>query len=177
MSAAMSEAEQRKAPILALFTGSDWSPPSQQFQTDVALHPDFVNEFVGAFVFLKLDFPTHTTLPEALRAQNTALRERYGITTYPALLMLAPTGALLVRIDLTKAQAGDSYRSRVIAAIREARTQLAEKRPGLRHPTAASEPAPDNRTSWIAAGLWGLAATIGLAAVAGIRWAKQSRLD
>lgn len=177
LSAAMSEAERRKIPILALFTGSDWSPPSRQFQSDVALHPDFLNEFVGAFVLLKLDFPTHATQPETLRAQNTALRERYGVSIYPTLLMLAPDGALLARVDLTTAQSGDSFRARVIAAIRETRTQLLAKPPAPSLPSAATEPGKTGRTSWIAAGVLGLVATIGIAAVAGIRWTRHSRPD
>lgn len=123
------EATKRRARILALFTGSDWSPASKQFHDEVEFHPDFVNAFTGDYVFLRLDFASRTPLPAELREQNAQLRTRYEVTVYPSLLVLSPAGTLLARIDLTKPQAGDSYRSRVIAAVREVRDSLAANPP------------------------------------------------
>ncbi len=127
---AQQEAERRHARILALFIGSDWSPPSRQFQDEVALHPDFVNEFTGDFVFLRLDFPTRTPQSPELKAQNARLREKYGVTTYPSLLVLSPAGTAVAQVDLARAQPGDSYRARTIAAIREVRDLLIAHPPG-----------------------------------------------
>jgi hypothetical protein len=129
---AQAEARRRHARILALFTGSDWSPPSKQFQDEVALHPDFVNAFTGDFVFLRLDFPTRVAQPAALKEQNASLRGKYGVTTYPSLLVLSPAGTLVGTVDLTKPQPGDTYRERTIAAIRVVRDLL-----------IASPPPPD----------------------------------
>lgn len=126
---AQREATRRNARILALFIGSDWSPPSRQFQDEVAFHPDFVNAFTGDFVFLRLDFPTRTAQPAEIRDQNNRLRTQYGVTTYPALLVLSPAGTLVATVDLTKPQAGDSFRARVIAAIRDVRDLLIARPP------------------------------------------------
>ncbi len=126
---AQKEATRRHARILALFIGSDWSPPSRQFQDEVAFSPEFVNAFTGDFVFLRLDFPTRTPQPQELHDQNTRLRSKYGVTTYPALLVLSPAGTMVAQIDLTKPQAGDSYRARVIAAVREVRDLLIAQPP------------------------------------------------
>jgi len=127
--AAAADARTRRARVLALFTGSDWSPGSQKFQSEVALEPDFLNAFVGDYVFLKVDFPSRQTLPEALRAQNAQLRGRYEVKTYPALLVLSPGGMLLARVDLENLPPGDTYRARVIAALAGVRRELAAKPP------------------------------------------------
>lgn len=126
---AQGEASRRHARILALFIGSDWSPPSQLFQAEVAFHPDFVNAFTGDFVFLRLDFPTRIALPPELREQNNRLREKYGVTTYPALLVLSPAGTAVATVDLAKLEPGESYRARVIAAVRGVRDLLIAQPP------------------------------------------------
>lgn len=106
--------------VLALFTGTDWSPPARRFQAEVALHPSFREAVESAFVLLKLDFPTHTTQPEALRRQNGALRERFQVTTYPTLIVLSSAGDEISRVNLAKARPQPTYREQVIAAIAEA---------------------------------------------------------
>lgn len=126
---AVAEAKRRRARILVLFTGPDWSPGSKQFQTDVEYHPDFVNAFTGDFVFLRLEFATRSPISTELRDQNNRLRERYGVTTYPALIVITSSGAPIGAVDLTKPQPGETYRDRVIAAVREVRDLLALRPP------------------------------------------------
>jgi len=120
----LKEAERRHVRVLALFVGSDWSPPSRQFLTEVAEAPDFLATVLGNFVLLKLDYPTRTTQLKALQAQNVQLRERFEVTTYPALVILEPAGTLAKRVDLNHPGSADSYLARVIAAVREARESL-----------------------------------------------------
>lgn len=138
---AQREATRRHTRILALFIGSDWSPPSQLFQAEVTFHPDFVNAFTGDFVFLRLDFPTRIALPPELREQNNRLREQYGVTTYPALLVLSPAGTAVATVDLAELEPGESYRTRVIAAVRGVRDLLVA-RPPPPDPLPASDPLP-----------------------------------
>jgi hypothetical protein len=120
----LKEAQRRNTRILALFVGSDWSPPSHQFLAEVSESPEFLTAFWATFVLVKLDYPTRTTQVRTLREQNTALRERYEVTTYPALLILEPDGKLAARVDLNKLKPGDSYRAQVVTAVREAREAL-----------------------------------------------------
>lgn len=119
--AARTEAQRRNARILALFTGSDWSPASRTFHDEVEYDADFINAFAGDFVFLKLDYPRGSPVPAVISEQNLALRDRYGVTTYPTLLVLSASGALLARADLTTALPNQSFRERVIAAVRAVR--------------------------------------------------------
>jgi hypothetical protein len=141
-SEAQAEAKRRNARILALFIGSDWSPPSKQFQDEVAFHPEFVNAFTGDFVFLRLDFPTRGAQPAAQKEQNHRLRGKYGVITYPALLVLSPAGTLVGTVDLTKPQPGETYRDRTIAAIRAVRDLLVASPPPPDPAPAEAPPVP-----------------------------------
>ncbi len=131
---ATAQAASRHVRILALFVGSDWSPPSKKFLDEVAIHPDFVNPLLGDFVFLKADFPTRIASTPELGRQNETLRERCGVTTYPALVVLDPSGEPIANVDLTKLST-DRYRDGVIAAVTEVRDLLKAKPP-------ANPPAP-----------------------------------
>ena len=143
------EAIRRNARILVLFTGPDWSPASKSFRDEVEFHPDFINTFTGDFVFLRLEFASRSALPVATKEENNRLRERYGVTTYPTLLVLSPDGAALGRVDLEKPQPGNSYRERVIAAVGEVRALLrapvaATPAPADPAPPAAPNPPPSS---------------------------------
>lgn len=131
----------RRSRILALFTGSDWSPASKLFHDEVELHPDFVNAFSGSFVFLRLDFASRASISAETREQNNRLRDRYGVTTYPSLLVLSSSGNVVAVVDLLKEQPGASYRERCIAAVAEVRDLLA-LRPLEEAETPASTPVP-----------------------------------
>ena len=136
------EATARKARILALFTGSDWSPAGRQFQDEVALHPDFLNTFGADCVFLRLDFPMRAPIAADLRQQNQQLRERYGVTVYPTLLVLTAEGEKLATVDFAKLPPGASYRDRVITAIR-----LADSTIGTKVAPGTVEPSPPPPTA------------------------------
>lgn len=142
--AATQAAAARGVRILALFNGADWSPASRRFAEEVALHPEFQTAFAADFVFLRLDYTTRVQLPAELREQNAKLRERYGVTAYPTLLVLRDNGEPLGAVDLQKEQPGDSYRARMIAAVAEAR-DLLKPRPApapAAVPVAPAAPAP-----------------------------------
>lgn len=143
---AVAQAAKQHAHILAAFVGSDWSPPSQRFLSEVATHPDFVNGLMGDFVFLKLDFPTRIALPAELKQQNDDLRARCGVTTYPALVVLSARGDPVAVVDLTRESGGESYRAQVISAVAEVR-ELLKQRPAVTEPAPAAPtpPPPANR--------------------------------
>jgi hypothetical protein len=135
---AIADAQRRHSRILILFTGSDWSPASREFHEQVEFHPDFVNAFAGDFVFVKLDYPRGSPVPAKISDENLRLRDKYGVTTYPTLLVLSPNGDVIARVDLSKPNAPGTFRERVIAAVRDARDGTAA---GYRS-SAAVEPRP-----------------------------------
>lgn len=107
--------------ILALFTGTDWCGPCQAFQAEVAYNADFLEIFSSSFVFLKVNWLRNTPQPKAQAEQVAALRQRYGIATYPSLLVLAPDGTRLARVDTSKGRQASSLADFYIQAIDEAR--------------------------------------------------------
>jgi hypothetical protein len=139
---ALTEAQRRNARILAVFTGSDWSPPSRTFHEQVENHPDFVNAFTGDFVFVQLDYPRGSPVPAKISDENLKLRDLYDVTTYPTILLLSSSGELLARVDLTKGDPAASFRDRVIAAVREARDSIPAPAVTPAPPTPVAKPAP-----------------------------------
>jgi hypothetical protein len=118
---AQQEAKRRNCRILALFTGSDWSPASKEFHDQVEFNPDFVNAFTGDFVFLKLDYPRGGPVPAKISEENLRLRDKYAVTVYPTILILSAAGDTLGRADLSRGAPNTSFRDRVIVAVREVR--------------------------------------------------------
>ncbi len=139
----LAEAQRRHVRILALFTGSDWSPASRELHEQVEYHPDFVNAFAGDFVLVKLDFPRGSPVPATISDELLKLRDRYEVTTYPTMLVLSSHGDLLGRVDLDKSTPGVSFRDNVIGAVRAARDVTAPEPPSA-EPAAgpAATPAP-----------------------------------
>jgi hypothetical protein len=110
------EAVRRSAPMLAWFSGSDWSLASRQFRDEVALQGDFVAAFQARYVLLRVELTDHNS---SIRDPNTLLRERLGVTVYPTLLILSTAGENLAKLDLARPAAAEAYSARVIASVRE----------------------------------------------------------
>jgi hypothetical protein len=160
------DALRRNSAILAVFTTSDASPSSRQFQQEVTLHPDFVNAFRGRYVLLHVDFPERIELPSELREQNDALRERYGVRDFPALFILSDTGEKVARVELSQALPGIAFRTRLIAAVTAAHPfpvvaaapaappPEPEKARGIPPPSAQVFVAPTEVTSALVTARW-----------------------
>lgn len=89
--AAKKQAAAEKKPILMFFTGSDWCIWCQRLHEDV-LDEDEFKDFSKKFVLVELDFPQEKELPEALKKQNDALSEQFGVDGYPCTVVLEPDG-------------------------------------------------------------------------------------
>ena len=106
--------------ILALFTGSDWCGPCQQFEAEVAHDEQFAGIFSNAFIFFKSDWLRNTPQPESVQAEVGRLKRKYFITAYPTLLVLNAKGEKLDEVAWTKIQAG-SFKECMIEAIDNSR--------------------------------------------------------
>ena len=125
---AVREATARRVRIIALFSGSDWSPVSKRFHDEIELQPEFVDAVLRDFVLLRLDFPVHASQPPALREQNVRLRVRFGVTIYPSVLILSSAGERIASVDLAKISPALPYREQVVAAIKEVHKLLTTPR-------------------------------------------------
>lgn len=106
--------------ILALFTGTDWCPPCQQFKAEVENDEQFAGIFSGSFVFFKNDWLRNTPQSEAERDEVGRLKRKYWVQVYPTLLVLDAEGEKLAKVEWTKVQAG-SFKEAMIEAIDDAR--------------------------------------------------------
>jgi protein disulfide-isomerase len=106
--------------ILALFTGSDWCGPCQQFDAEVAHDEQFAGIFARDFVFFKNDWLRNTPQPEAVKSEVNRVRLKYFIQVYPTLLVLNAEGEKLAKVDW-KGIAGGSLKEVAIEAIDNAR--------------------------------------------------------
>ena len=99
-------ATQSNKRILVLFTGSDWCPPCQQFQREVADDSQFAGIFEPSFVFMKVDWLGNTPTPPAQAAAVSALIDDYGVSRFPSLKVLNADGEELSDVDWISIKAG-----------------------------------------------------------------------
>ncbi len=85
---AVQDASKNHKPILLFFTGSDWCGWCKKMHQEVFSSPDFASQVGGSFVFVDVDFPMNQQLPPDIAQQNTQLKQKYGVTGYPTVIIL-----------------------------------------------------------------------------------------
>jgi protein disulfide-isomerase len=85
---AVNQSRTLSKPIILFFTGSDWCSWCHKLEDEVLNTPDFAEQTADKFIFVKLDFPMHTTLDSALTAQNQSLQQKFDVRSFPALVLL-----------------------------------------------------------------------------------------
>jgi protein disulfide-isomerase len=89
--AAQMAAKEHK-PILLFFTGSDWCGWCKKMDQEIFSSPDFATLMGNSFVFVEIDFPMNQQLPPDQAQQNTQLKQKYGVTGYPTVIILDSQG-------------------------------------------------------------------------------------
>lgn len=117
---AKAAAEKLNKRILALFTGSDWCRPCQQFEANVAHDEQFAGIFAASFIFYKCDWLRNTPQPRAVEQEVARVRREYGIRRYPTLMVLNAAGEELDEVDWTSVRGG-SFKEIMIEAIDDSR--------------------------------------------------------
>jgi thiol-disulfide isomerase/thioredoxin len=102
--------------ILALFTGTDWCGPCQQFKAEVENDEQFAGIFSGSFIFFKNDWLRNTSQPEAVKEEVGRVKRKYRISAYPTLKVLDAEGEVLDTVEWTKVRGG-SFKEAMIEAI------------------------------------------------------------
>jgi thiol-disulfide isomerase/thioredoxin len=85
---AVGAAKQQSRYILLFFTGSDWCGWCKKMESEVFSDPAFANAVSSKFVFVEVDFPMNKALPSDIAQQNAQLKQQYGITGYPTVVIL-----------------------------------------------------------------------------------------
>lgn len=89
---AQAVAAQQNRCILVNFTSMDSSDWCQKMQSEIFDTDEFTKYARKNLVLLRIDFPTATTQPETLKAQNQTLAEMYNVRGYPTVIVLNPLG-------------------------------------------------------------------------------------
>ena len=92
MRLAQAVAAQQNRYILVNFTSMDSSDWCQKIQHEIFDTDEFTSYAKKHLVLVRLDFPTATTQPEALKTQNQTMAEMYNVRGYPTVIVLNPLG-------------------------------------------------------------------------------------
>ena len=92
---ALEQAKATGKPILADFSGTDWCPPCQSLDKNILSTDAFKAWAKKNVVLFKAEYLRYSKLPKELEAQNERLALKYGINSFPTVLMLdEPMGSL-----------------------------------------------------------------------------------
>ena len=90
---ARSQAENKLT--LINFTGSDWCPPCMRLRKEVFSQPEFATYAQEKLVLLDVDFPRRKQLSPEQQAANESLARKFGIDSFPTIVMLNPDGKVI----------------------------------------------------------------------------------
>lgn len=93
--AAKAKAAKENKAVLVDFTGSDWCHFCNVLRLRVLDTPAFEEYGADKFVYLEVDLPRTTRLPEKLLAQNNALVNQYEVGGFPTVILLDAQGHAL----------------------------------------------------------------------------------
>ncbi len=88
--AAVTQAKKEHKMILLDFTGSDWCIWCQRTDKEVFETPKFKEFADKNLVLVTLDYPKSRPMPDAVKAQNAKLQDKFGIEGFPTLVVLTP---------------------------------------------------------------------------------------
>ena len=111
--------KEKKLPILANFTGSDWCGWCIRLKNSVFITEEFKKWAAKNVILLEVDFPRRSKLPDNIAQQNNGLKQAFKIAGYPTvwvfdidldkktgktnLMGLAKTGYMASAADFIKA--------------------------------------------------------------------------
>jgi len=92
---AKKEASEKKMPILADFSGSDWCGWCKKLDNDVFSKKEFKDFAKDNLILFLADFPRKKAQDEKIKTQNHALMKKYSIRGFPTVLILDAEGKVL----------------------------------------------------------------------------------
>ncbi len=95
--AAVTQAQKEHKVLLLDFTGSDWCPACMELAKTVFASPEFAAWANKNVVLVEVDFPNEKAQTAAVRKQNKALAEKFGIQAFPTILLLDASGKEIAR--------------------------------------------------------------------------------
>lgn len=93
--AARKAAAEKKLPVFALFTGSDWCPWCVKLDKEILSQKAFLDYADKNLILFKADFPRRKKVDPALQKANHALREKYGVKGFPTVVLVNADGSVV----------------------------------------------------------------------------------
>ncbi len=107
---AKSQAKINNKPILLIFSGSDWCGWCVKLDQEVFSTPEFKEWAAENVISVIADFPARKELPAELKMQNEKLRDTYGVTGFPTVLLLKDDGSVIARTGYQRGGAANYIR-------------------------------------------------------------------
>lgn len=95
---AQADAKENKLPIFALFTESDGGMMCKKLESEILSSQEFKDFAEKNLVLFKVDFPRTVKLDPAQKKANTALRNKFGVMSYPTAVILNADGQVKTKI-------------------------------------------------------------------------------
>jgi thioredoxin-related protein len=80
--------KERRHPLLALFTGSDWCHFCKQLEAQVLSTDAFREAVRGKYVLLYVDLPRKKAVPKEVLAERNRFAQQFSVNAFPTLVVL-----------------------------------------------------------------------------------------
>jgi thiol-disulfide isomerase/thioredoxin len=105
---ALAAAERTGRPVLTLFTGSDWCPHCKTLENNVFSTEIFREWADSNVVLLMIDLPQNG-ISQAVRSERSQVCIKYGVRTFPSVLLLTSDGTKLAAQAGYTGQSADAW--------------------------------------------------------------------
>ncbi len=89
--------------LLIDFGGSDWCLPCRWLKERVLSRPAFIERAAGTFVLVDIDLPASAPIAADRKRRYQELQERYGISSFPTVVLALPDGRPYARTTYREA--------------------------------------------------------------------------
>jgi thioredoxin-related protein len=86
--AAMKFSKEKRHPLLALFTGSDWCHFCKLLEAQVLSTDTFREAVRGKYVLLYVDLPRKKAVPKEVLAERNRFAQKFSVSAFPTLVIL-----------------------------------------------------------------------------------------
>lgn len=145
--AAFEAAGQSGRPILMLFTGSDWCPHCHLLEEHVLATEAFKEWAEGRVELLVIDLPRQG-IPADVREERSEFCRRYGVKSFPNVVLVAPDGTKIAAQPGYSRQAADVWIGTVGRKL-EGWSAVAAARPSAPPPAGGAAVAATNASDGV----------------------------
>jgi len=92
--------------ILLYFSGSDWCGWCKKLNSEVFLQQEFAEYSYYYLSLVRIDFPKRKYQSDEVKEYNNRLAQKFGVSSYPTIILLNKSGMILGRTGYREGGAG-----------------------------------------------------------------------